>query len=75
MKGRRYKRMTERQIILSPEGKKSFEAELNHLKLVKRKEIAERIKAARAFGDLVRKMLNTKMLKTSRLLLKGVFLR
>ncbi len=44
--------MTQRQIILSPEGKKSFEAELNHLKLVKRKEIAERIKAARAFGDL-----------------------
>ncbi len=44
--------MAEREILLSPEGKKNFEAELNHLKLVRRKEVAERIKAARAFGDL-----------------------
>ncbi|HHY12949.1 MAG TPA: transcription elongation factor GreA [Firmicutes bacterium] len=44
--------MTEREIILSPEGKKTFEAELNHLRLVRRREVAERIKAARAFGDL-----------------------
>ncbi|HHX10403.1 MAG TPA: transcription elongation factor GreA [Firmicutes bacterium] len=44
--------MAEREIILSPEGKKAFEAELSHLKLVRRREVAERIKAARVFGDL-----------------------
>lgn len=44
--------MAEREIILSPEGKEMFQAELNHLKLVRRREIAERIKAARTFGDL-----------------------
>jgi len=44
--------MAEREVILSPEGKKAFEEELLHLKLVKRREVAERIRAARAFGDL-----------------------
>jgi transcription elongation factor GreA len=44
--------MAEREVLLSPEGKKNLEEELNHLKLVRRKEVAERIKAARDFGDL-----------------------
>ncbi|HHW17447.1 MAG TPA: transcription elongation factor GreA [Firmicutes bacterium] len=44
--------MAEREILLSPEGKKNLEEELNYLKLVRRKEVAERIKAAREFGDL-----------------------
>ena len=44
--------MVEREILLSPEGKKHFEEELSHLRLVRRKEVAERIKAAREFGDL-----------------------
>ena len=44
--------MAEREVLLSPEGKKNLEEELNHLKLVRRKEVAERIKAAREFGDL-----------------------
>ena len=44
--------MAEREILLSPEGKKNLEEELAHLKLVRRKEVAERIKAAREFGDL-----------------------
>lgn len=44
--------MAEREVLLSPEGKKSLEEELNYLKLVRRKEVAERIKAAREFGDL-----------------------
>lgn len=48
----RYGRMSEREIILSMEGKKLLEEELSHLKLVRRKEVAERIKAAREFGDL-----------------------
>lgn len=45
-------RMSEREILLSPEGKKNLEEELNYLKLVRRKEVAERIKTARSFGDL-----------------------
>ncbi|HHW26996.1 MAG TPA: transcription elongation factor GreA [Firmicutes bacterium] len=44
--------MSDREILLSAEGKKNLEAELNYLKLVRRKEVAERIKAAREFGDL-----------------------
>ena len=44
--------MAEREILLSPEGKKNLEEELSHLRLVRRKEVAERIKAAREFGDL-----------------------
>lgn len=44
--------MAEREILLSTEGKKNLEEELNHLKLVRRREVAERIKSAREFGDL-----------------------
>ncbi len=44
--------MAEREVLLSPEGKENLEMELNQLKLVRRKEVAERIKAAREFGDL-----------------------
>lgn len=44
--------MAQREILLSPEGKKHLEEELNYLKLVRRKEVAERIKAARELGDL-----------------------
>ena len=40
------------EVLLTPEGLAKLESELNHLKTVKRKEIAERIKAARDFGDL-----------------------
>lgn len=41
-----------REILLTPEGLQKLEGELNHLKTVRRKEVAERIKAARDFGDL-----------------------
>ncbi|HHY35932.1 MAG TPA: transcription elongation factor GreA [Firmicutes bacterium] len=44
--------MSDKEIILSPEGKRTLEQELNYLKTVRRREIAERIKAAREFGDL-----------------------
>lgn len=44
--------MAEKEILLSPEGKKRLEEELNYLKTVRRREVAERIKAAREFGDL-----------------------
>lgn len=44
--------MTEKEVILSLEGLKKFEQELEHLKTVKRREVAERIKTAREFGDI-----------------------
>ena len=46
--------MDEKQvkIKLTAEGKKRYEAELNELKTVKRKEIAENLQTARAQGDL-----------------------
>jgi len=38
--------------VISKEGLAKLEEELNHLKVVKRKEIAEQIKTAISFGDL-----------------------
>lgn len=43
---------TTTKIKLTLEGKKRYEAELNELKTVKRKEIAENLQIARAQGDL-----------------------
>lgn len=40
------------EIILTPDGFKRMEEELELLRTVKRKEIAEKIKAALAFGDI-----------------------
>jgi transcription elongation factor GreA len=40
------------KVILTEEGKVELEKKLEYLKLVKRPEITERIKAAREFGDL-----------------------
>ena len=44
--------MDETESFLSPEGLRKLEEELEHLKVVKRKEVAERIKQAKDFGDL-----------------------
>lgn len=44
--------MPEKKRILTYSGLKAMEEELQHLKVVKRKEIAEKIKEARAQGDL-----------------------
>lgn len=41
-----------KQIILTEEGLKNLENELENLKTVKRKEVAEKIKVALSFGDL-----------------------
>ncbi len=41
-----------KQVLLTDEGLKKLEAELEELKTVKRKEIAEKIKVALSFGDL-----------------------
>jgi len=42
----------EKKVILTREGIANREAELNHLKTVRRKEVAEKIKEARGQGDL-----------------------
>lgn len=44
--------MTEKEIILTPEGLSNLEQELETLKTVKRREVAERIKQAIDFGDI-----------------------
>ena len=44
--------MAEKQVFLTAEGLVKIEEELNELKSVKRKEIAERIKVALNFGDI-----------------------
>ena len=41
-----------KEIILTNEGKAKLEAELSHLISVTRKEVSEKIKEARSFGDL-----------------------
>lgn len=41
-----------REIILTADGLKKLQAEFETLKTVKRKEVAEKIKVARGFGDL-----------------------
>ena len=44
--------MAEKKNILTYEGLKKYEDELENLKVVKRKEVAQKIKEARAQGDL-----------------------
>lgn len=44
--------MSEKEVILTVEGLKKLEEELEYLKSVKRKEVAERIKQAIEFGDI-----------------------
>ncbi|MGC8486910.1 MAG: transcription elongation factor GreA [Clostridia bacterium] len=44
--------MSEREVLVSAEGLKKLETELEHLKTVRRAEVAERIKQAREFGDI-----------------------
>lgn len=44
--------MAEKQTILTSEGLKKIEQKLDHLKSVRRREVAERIKQAIDFGDI-----------------------
>jgi len=44
--------MNDKEIILTQEGLKKLEDELEHLKSVKRREVAERIKIAIGYGDI-----------------------
>lgn len=44
--------MAENEVILTPEGLRKLEEELENLKSVRRREVAERIKQAIEFGDI-----------------------
>lgn len=44
--------MSEKEVILTQEGLKKLEEELEYLKSVKRREVAERIKVAIGYGDI-----------------------
>ena len=44
--------MAEKEVLLTPEGLKRLEDELEQLKSVKRREVAERIKLAISYGDI-----------------------
>lgn len=44
--------MAEKPIFLTPEGRAKLEAELEHLKTVRRAQVAERIHAAKEEGDI-----------------------
>ncbi|QSQ08859.1 Transcription elongation factor GreA [Koleobacter methoxysyntrophicus] len=44
--------MVNKEVILTPEGLKKLEAELEYLKTVKRREVALKIKQAISFGDI-----------------------
>ncbi|GKS14396.1 transcription elongation factor GreA [Paenibacillus chitinolyticus] len=44
--------MSEKEVLLTQEGLKKLEEELEHLKSVKRREVAERIKVAIGYGDI-----------------------
>ena len=41
-----------KEVILTPEGFKKLKQELEYLQTEKRREVAERIKTAREFGDI-----------------------
>jgi transcription elongation factor GreA len=44
--------MVVKEVILTPAGHKKLKVEIEHLSTVKRREVAERIKQAREFGDI-----------------------
>ncbi|SES99086.1 transcription elongation factor GreA [Anaerobranca gottschalkii] len=44
--------MSNKEIILTPSGLKKLEEELEYLKSIKRREVAERIKVAISYGDI-----------------------
>lgn len=44
--------MPDKEVLLTPEGLQKLEEELEHLKSVKRREVAERIKLAISYGDI-----------------------
>jgi len=52
MEKKEIERMANKEVLLTPEGLKKLEAELEELKTVKRREVAQRISASLEFGDI-----------------------
>jgi transcription elongation factor GreA len=48
----RKKGSTVKEVILTPEGYEKLKSEIEHLSTTKRREVAERIRIAREFGDI-----------------------
>src|SRR5660398_263087 len=44
--------VTQKEVLLTPEGFRKLEEEIEHLSTTRRDEVAERIKQAREFGDI-----------------------
>ncbi len=44
--------MSEKEFVLTKDGAKKLEAKLDHLKIRRRKEVAERIRQAKEFGEI-----------------------
>jgi transcription elongation factor GreA len=44
--------MTDKEIYVTPDGLRKIEEEVEYLRTTKRREVADRIKQAKAFGDL-----------------------
>jgi len=44
--------VSRKEVILTEQGLKELQDEVNHLSTIKREEVAERIRAAREFGDI-----------------------
>jgi transcription elongation GreA/GreB family factor len=42
----------QKDVILTPEGLEKLKQEIEHLSVTRRREVAERIKEAREFGDI-----------------------
>ena len=55
-----------KDVILTPEGYEQLKAELDRLRTQKRREIAERIAAARELHDIAENAERTTMRRTSR---------
>ncbi len=65
--------MSDKEVILTPEGLHNLEKELEYLRTTKRRDIAARIKQAIEFGDISDNS-EYEDAKTSRLLWRGALL-
>ena len=47
--------MSTKEVVVTRAGLEALEQELDHLKIVRRKDVAEKIKVSRGYGDLSEK--------------------
>ncbi len=63
--------MADKEVLLTPEGLKKLESELEVLKTVKRREVAERIRTSLEFGGDISENSEYDNAKTNRLSLRA----